>query len=132
MKKIALMLALVVMGYAVSAQSLNVSSAREAQNRGYLDKAKKLIDAACEHEQTKNDAKTWYYAGLIYNSIGGEAEKPRSKYKDLDSDSLEMNITKRLSPPSRNKTGMSAWLCVRNQCVSSMNVARENMLPSRT
>ena len=44
MKKIALMLALVVMGYAVSAQSLNVTSAREAQNRGYLDKAKKLID----------------------------------------------------------------------------------------
>lgn len=89
MKKIALMLALVVMGYAVSAQSLNVSSAREAQNRGYLDKAKKLIDPACEHEQTKNDAKTWYYAGLIYSSIGGEADKPRSKYKDLDPDWLE-------------------------------------------
>ena len=88
MKKIALMLALVVMGYAVSAQSLNVTSAREAQNRGYLDKAKKLIDAACEHEQTKNDAKTWYYAGLIYSSIGGEVEKPRSKYKDLDADWL--------------------------------------------
>jgi small subunit ribosomal protein S15 len=41
MKKIALMLALVVIGYAAGAQSLNVSSAREAQNRGYLDKAKK-------------------------------------------------------------------------------------------
>ena len=88
MKKIALMLALVVMGYAVSAQSLNVSSAREAQNRGYLDKAKKLIDPACEHEQTKNDAKTWYYAGLIYSQIGGEVDKPRSKYKDLDPDWL--------------------------------------------
>lgn len=84
MKKIALMLTLAVIGYAVSAQSLNVSSAREAQNRGYYDKAKKLIDAACEHEQTKNDAKTWYYAGLIYSQIGGEQEKPRSKYKDLD------------------------------------------------
>ena len=89
MKKIALMLAIVVMGYAVSAQSLNVTSAREAQNRGYLDKAKKLIDAACEHEQTKNDAKTWYYAGLIYSSIGGEVDKPRSKYKNLDADWLE-------------------------------------------
>ena len=88
MKKIALMLALVVMGYAASAQSLNVSSAREAQNRGYLDKAKKLIDPACEHEQTKNDAKTWYYAGLIYSQIGGEVDKPRSKYKDLDPDWL--------------------------------------------
>lgn len=88
MKKIALMLALVVIGYAAGAQSLNVSSAREAQNRGYLDKAKKLIDPACEHEQTRNDAKTWYYAGFIYASIGGEAEKPKSKYKNLDPDWL--------------------------------------------
>lgn len=88
MKKIALMLTLVVLGYAVSAQSLNVSSAHEALKRGYLDKAKKLIDAACEHEQTKNDAKTWQYAGLIYSSIGSEAEKERSKYKDLDPDWL--------------------------------------------
>ena len=82
------MLAMIVLGYAVSAQSLNVSSAREAQNRGYLDKAKKLIDPACENEQTKNDAKTWYYAGLIYSQIGGEVDKPRSKYKDLDPDWL--------------------------------------------
>lgn len=90
MKKIALiLLALVVMRYSASAQSLNVTSAREAQNRGYLDKAKKLIDPACEHEQTKNDAKTWYYAGLIYSLIGGETEKPKSKYKNLDADWLE-------------------------------------------
>lgn len=88
MKKIALMMALVVVGYAVSAQSLNVSSAREAQNRGYLDKAKKLIDPACEHEQTKNDAKTWYYAALIYSQIGGEQSKAKSKYKNLDPDWL--------------------------------------------
>ena len=90
MKKIALiLLAFVVMCYSASAQSLNVTSAREAQNRGYLDKAKKLIDPACEHEQTKNDAKTWYYAGLIYSLIGGETEKPKSKYKNLDADWLE-------------------------------------------
>jgi hypothetical protein len=90
MKKIALiLLAFVVMCYSASAQSLNVTSAREAQNRGYLDKAKKLIDPACEHEQTKNDAKTWYYAGLIYSLIGGETEKPKSKDKNLDADWLE-------------------------------------------
>lgn len=88
MKKIALLLTLAVIGYGVSAQSLNVSSAREAQNRGYLDKAKKLIDPACEHEQTKNDAKTWCYAGLIYSQIGAEQDKPKSKYKNLDSEWL--------------------------------------------
>lgn len=81
-------MALVVVGYSVSAQSLNVTSAREAQNRGYLDKAKKLIDPACEHEQTKDDAKTWYYAALIYSQIGGEQDKARSKYKNLDLDWL--------------------------------------------
>jgi len=81
-------MALVVVGYSVSAQSLNVTSAREAQNRGYLDKAKKLIDPACEHEQTKDDAKTWYYAALIYSQIGGEQDKARSKYKNLDPDWL--------------------------------------------
>lgn len=88
MKKVALLLAIVIMGYTASSQSLNVTSAREAQNRGYLDKAKRLIDPACEHEQTKDDAKTWYYAGLIYSQIGGEVDKPRSKYKNLDSDWL--------------------------------------------
>jgi tetratricopeptide (TPR) repeat protein len=88
MKKIVLMMALAVVGYSVSAQSLNVSSAREAQNRGYLDKAKKLIDAACQHEQTKDDAKTWYYAAVIYSQIGGEQDKARSKYKNLDPDWL--------------------------------------------
>lgn len=88
MKKIALMMTLAVIGYGVSAQSLNVTSAREAQNRGYYDKAKKLIDPACEHEQTKNDPKTWYYAGLIYSQIGGESTNPKSKYRNLDSDWL--------------------------------------------
>lgn len=88
MKKIALMLTLAVIGYGVNAQSLNVTSAREAQNRGYYDKAKKLIDPACEHEQTKNDAKTWHYAALIYSQIGGESNNPKSKYRNLDPDWL--------------------------------------------
>ncbi len=82
------MLALVVFGYAASAQSLKVTSAREAENRGYYDKAKKLIDEACANEQTINDAKTWYFAGLIYSRIGEESTKQRSKYKNLDPDWL--------------------------------------------
>lgn len=89
MKKIALMLAFVAIATIAGAQSLNVTSAREAEHRGYLDKAKKLIDAACEHEQTINDAKTWYYAGLIYSRIGGEQENARSKYRNLDANWLE-------------------------------------------
>lgn len=89
MKKIALMLAFVAIATIAGAQSLNVTSAREAEHRGYLDKAKKLIDAACENEQTINDAKTWYYSALIYSRIGGEQSNARSKYKNLDANWLE-------------------------------------------
>ena len=89
MKKIALTLALVTLVTAVNAQSLNVTSARESINRGYYEKAKKQLEPALEHEQTKNDAKTWYYAALLYSHIYEESQNPRSKYKNLDPDALE-------------------------------------------
>lgn len=87
MKKIALFSALLALGFAVNAQSLQVQSAMSDLKRGYLNKAKTAIDKACEHESTKDDAKTWYYAGLIYSMIGDAATDPNSKYKkykDLD------------------------------------------------
>ena len=84
MKKIALFTALLSLGIAVNAQTLNVQSAMSDLKRGYLNKAKAAIDKACVHDDTKDDAKTWYYAGLIYSRIGDEASKPKSKYKDLD------------------------------------------------
>ncbi len=34
-----------------------------------LDKAKETIDEAAMHEQTMNMDKTWYYRGLIYQSL---------------------------------------------------------------
>lgn len=88
MKKIVLMMALVAVGLAATAQTLNVQSAAQDMRRGYLNKAKAAIDKACAHEATKNDAKTWYYAGLIYTQIGGERTNPKSKFKDLDPDWL--------------------------------------------
>ena len=84
MKKIVLMMAFVAVGFAAAAQSLNVQSAAQDMRRGYLNKAKAAIDKACVHDATKNDAKTWYYAGLIYTQIGGESTNPKSKFKDLD------------------------------------------------
>ncbi|MBQ6097322.1 MAG: tetratricopeptide repeat protein [Bacteroidales bacterium] len=89
MKKIALFTALLTLGLAVNAQTLNVQSAMSDLKRGYLNKAKASIDKACVHEDTKEDAKTWYYAGLIYSMIGDAATDPQSKYKkykDLDPD----------------------------------------------
>lgn len=89
MKKIALMLAFAALGLGATAQTLQVQSAAQDLKKGYLNKAKDEIDKACEHENTKNDAKTWYYAGLIYSQIGGESENPKSKFKNLDADWLE-------------------------------------------
>lgn len=83
MKKIFLSLAFVTLTLAAGAQSLNVQSAAQDLKKGYLNKAKFEIDEACVHESTKDDAKTWYYAGLIYSRIGGEASNPKSKFKDL-------------------------------------------------
>ena len=89
MKKIALFTAFLALGFAVNAQTLNVQSAMSDLKRKYLNKAKAAIDKACVHEDTKDDAKTWYYAGLIYSFIGDAATNPNSeykKYKDLDPD----------------------------------------------
>lgn len=84
MKKLTLFFAMVSFALLANAQSMNVSSAIQDLKKGYLNKAKSAIDAACEHESTKDDAKTWCYAGLIYSRIGGEATNPKSKFKDLD------------------------------------------------
>ena len=92
MKKIALFTALLTLGIAVNAQTINVQSAMTDLKRGYLNKAKAAIDKACTHDDTKEDAKTWYYAGLIYSMIGDAATDPNSKYKkykDLDPDWCE-------------------------------------------
>jgi len=89
MKKIAMYVAFLSLVIAVNAQTVNVQSAMTDLKRGYLDKAKIAIDKACEHPDTKDDAKTWYYAGLIYTQIGDAATNPQSQYKkwkNLDPD----------------------------------------------
>ena len=89
LKKIGMIVALSAFATSVSAQALNVQSAIQDLKKNYLKKAKAEIDLACEHESTKDDAKTWCYKGLIYSRIGGEASNPKSKFKDLAPDWAE-------------------------------------------
>ena len=89
MKKLLMTAALAALTLAASAQSLNVSSAFGNMRKGYLNKAKAEIDAACLHDATKDDAKTWCYKALIYARIGGEASNKKSKFKDLAPDWAE-------------------------------------------
>lgn len=78
---------------AANAQAINVSSAFQNMRKNYLNKAKAEIDAACLHDATKEDAKTWCYKALIYARIGGEASNKKSKFKDLAPDWAEQAYT---------------------------------------
>lgn len=89
LKKISIVLALLAITAGASAQSRNVQSAIQNLKKNYLAKAKAEIDAACLHDDTKDDAKTWCYKGLIYSRIGGEANNPKSKFKNLAPDWAE-------------------------------------------
>ena len=93
MKKIVMTAALAAFALAASAQSLNVSSAFQDMRKGYLNKAKAEIDAACLHESTKDDAKTWCYKALIYSQIGDDAQAKKPKYKNLAPDWAEQAYT---------------------------------------
>lgn len=89
MKQIGLAVALLAVAAGAGAQTLNVQSAIQDLKKNYLKKAKAEIDAACEHEATKDEPKTWCYKGLIYARIGGETTNPKSKFKDLAPDWAE-------------------------------------------
>ena len=93
MKKIFLFLTLIVAGITAAAQNVNVQSAAMDLRKGYISKAKEEIDKACVNPETKDNAKTWYYAALVYRKIGEESEKPNSKYKDLDRDWIKKTLT---------------------------------------
>lgn len=83
MRKLTVIAALIALSFSAGAQSLNLSSAYEAQNRGYLKKAKGYIDQAAVHEQTKAEAQTWFYSTLIYCKIGGEIKDKSKQGKEL-------------------------------------------------
>lgn len=71
MKKIAFVLLLAVPGF-VSAQKEakpNINKALAALKAGKFDEAKATIDAATTYEKTMNDAKTWFYRGVIYGAM---------------------------------------------------------------
>lgn len=52
-----------------------------------LTKAKTSIDLAAENEETKNDAKTWHYYGIVYYKIAAYPE-----FNDIDTAALEKSL----------------------------------------
>lgn len=104
MKKLSIILAFTALTVGANAQTLNVQSAIQDLKKNYLKKAKTEIDAACAHESTKDDAKTWCYKGLIYSRIGGEVTNPKSKFKDLAPDWAEQAYAAALECKRLDKT----------------------------
>lgn len=85
MKKITLMFACFFAIGIASAQKSNVINAYNSLRNDNIAKAKGYIDLASEHEDSKNEAKTWFYKGNIYFAI---AISKVEKIKSLDSNAL--------------------------------------------
>lgn len=86
MKRIILFIAFISLGIGANAQSMKLQSAIADLKNKRLDKAKLNIDAASEHESTKDDPKTWYYKSMIYTELAN-TDKP--KFKDLAENPLQ-------------------------------------------
>ena len=72
MKKIRLFLFLLLtvsVAFAQNEKTPKIEKAKILLDKGEVAEAKMIIDAAIEHEKTKDKVKTWYYRGLIYESI---------------------------------------------------------------
>ena len=65
-------------------QNRTDKAAKEMNNaKIMLERAKTSIDLAANHDETKNDAKTWHYYGVIYLKIATYPE-----FAELDADAL--------------------------------------------
>ena len=82
MKKFVFTIGLVTLVTLSMAQRKELSNAYNHYSNKYWSRAKTAIDKAAEHEDTKNDARTWFYRGNIYLQIGyAKQENPNSSIK---------------------------------------------------
>ncbi len=87
MKKFSVFFVLIMLSVAVFGQKRNVTSAWSYLKDGFLDDAKKSIDKAEAHVDTKDWYKTFYMKGKVYQEIG-ISEKP--KYQALCDDCFDV------------------------------------------
>lgn len=88
-RNILFVLIMVMSAVAYGQKKPKINNALTAAEDGNLAEAKEIIDAAIVHEKTKDDAKTWYYRGLIYAAL--DTTKNPS-YQNLDEDALNTSI----------------------------------------
>lgn len=80
-------------GYITIAEQLSKQNRTDkaAKQMGFakieLGKAKASIDLAANHDETKNEARTWHYYGIVYYKIAAYPE-----FNDLDPDALNKSL----------------------------------------
>jgi|AntAceMinimDraft_17_1070374.scaffolds.fasta_scaffold28206_2 Tfp pilus assembly protein PilF len=109
MKKAAILLIMISYVALTNAQNLKVQSAFNYYNNKQLNRAKEAIDPACVHEDTKSDAKTWFYKGNIYldiyllNQMTVDLKKGMSKEEVKKIKVLSIPNSERKAKPSKNR-----------------------------
>lgn len=79
MKKSVFIIVLVTITSMGLAQERELRNAYSHYSNQYWDRAKLAIDKATENDETKNDARTWFYRGNIYLQIGYAKMDPKKK-----------------------------------------------------
>ena len=85
-------------------QGSKVSTAKLRYDEGALHEAVNAIELAVEHPKTKDEAKTWYYRGLIYQKL--YAVRDSAEYKNLGQGALDhayVSFTKALQLDEKGK-----------------------------
>lgn len=94
MKKTLLMAALVLISMGCVAQKSNVNKAKSLilSEDANFDQARELIGAALTNEETKDQANTWYVAGLIGYQQNDQAIKMQYLGQTIDQDKVGKGI----------------------------------------
>ncbi|MBV8251162.1 MAG: hypothetical protein JO154_01045 [Chitinophaga sp.] len=96
MKKLLVSFLLCSATVSVMAQRAKVSSAEENLKKQDLEKAKADIDAALQHDKTKNEAKTWLVDGQILEAMGTKAKDAAISLQAYDAYKKALEIDPKL------------------------------------
>ncbi len=94
MKKTLFLAALVLISAGCFAQKANVNKAKSLilQEEGDFDQARQLLGAALANDETKDQANTWFVAGLVGYQQKVQADRDLSMGKLIDKDKVGQGI----------------------------------------
>jgi len=101
-----LMLAASAITFAQKPVKPNLNKALTAWKSGKFDEAKEIVDLATTYEKTMNDAKTWYYRGLVYASLDTTSNPA---YKSLAPDAFKTAMESFAKAEEMNKSSKSGF-----------------------